>query len=398
MAMGSNLAAALVVARRILRQRIRDRSALIFAVLTPLGLALAFSVLIPNDFQSFHTRFVIVDLDGGPSATHLVDEAFGSIAAAGIADVDRIATEQEARSILDAGGAGAMVVIPAGFSDAIASGVPTEVRLLGGEFPASFDVARSVVTRFASEAGAAQLMVATATETGGPANPALVQRAVATLGAPPPIALVEDIPPARQAGRATFYAAAMAIMFVFFATQYGALAIHWDRQAGTLTRLLAAPISSASLLLGATLASVVLGLLAMSVLVVGSTLLTHATWGPTPLVASLILAAVVAASGISMLVTTLARTPQQAGAINSMVALSMAAVGGVFLPLSQAPQSIVALSQVTPHAWFLRGIDTLADPSAGIVDILPSLLVLVAMGVLLGGAGLVRARRALVMA
>ena len=41
---------------------------------------------------------------------------------------------------------------------------------------------------------------------------------------------------------ATFYGAAMAIMFVFFATQYGALALLGERRDGTLNRLLAAPV------------------------------------------------------------------------------------------------------------------------------------------------------------
>jgi ABC-2 type transport system permease protein len=391
--MRSNLASALVIGRRILRQRIRDRSALLFAVATPLGLALAFSLLIPNDFQAFHTRFVVVDMDGGPSSSHLVDGAFGAIAAAGVADVDRVATEEEARAILEAGDAGAVVVIPAGFSQAITSGTPTQIRLLGGEFPASFEVARSVVARFASETGASQLLIATAMASGGPT---LVHQAIAAMSAPPPIAVVEAVPPARQAGRATFYAAAMAIMFVFFATQYGALAIHADRQAGTLTRLLAAPVAAGGILLGATLASLVLGLLAMTVLAVGSTVLVHAAWGPPLLVAILLVAGVFAVSGISMLVATLAHTPQQAGMLNSIVALSLAAVGGVFLPLSQAPQTIVVLSQITPHAWFLRAVDTLADPAAGMVDILPSLAVLLAMGSVTGGIGLVRARKALV--
>jgi ABC-2 type transport system permease protein len=391
--MGRTIAAALIIARRIMRQRIRDRSALVFAVLTPLGLALAFSVLIPNDFTAFHTRFVIVDNDHGSAATHLVDDAFGAVAAAGVADVDRIATEAEARSILEAGDAGAMVVIPAGFSEAIATGTRTEIRLLGGQYPASFDVARAVVTRFASEAGAAQLMIATASGTG---DPATVAAAMAALGRPAPITQAEDQTPARQAGRATFYAAAMAIMFVFFATQYGALAIQSDRQTGTLTRHLAAPVSAGAILLGASIASLVLGITAMTVLIVGSTVLVHASWGPPLLVAALVLAGVIAATGISMVVTTFARTAQQAGAINAMVALSLAAIGGVFMPLSQAPSSIVTLSQITPHAWFLRGIDTLADPSATVADLLPSLAALLAMGLALGAIGLVRARRAMV--
>jgi linearmycin/streptolysin S transport system permease protein len=395
--MHPNLVAALVIARRILRQRIRDRSAIVFAVITPLGLALAFSVLIPNDFQSFHTRFVIVDHDGGPSASHLIDDAFGAVAKAGVAEVDTIATDAQARAELEAGNAGAMIVVPAGFSEAIASGQPTQIQLLGGQFPSSFEVARAVVSRFASEANAAQLLIATAASSGS-SDPAVIQAAVATLGQPAPIAEVEDLTPSRQADRATFYAAAMAIMFVFFATQYGALAIHSDRQTGTLTRLLAAPVAAGSMLFGAALASLVLGAVAMTVLVVGTTILVHAAWGPPLLVAALVVSGVIAASGISMVVATFARTPQQAGALNSIVALSLAALGGVFLPLSQAPSSIVMLSQITPHAWFLRGIDTLADPTASLADLGPSLLVLLAMGLGLGAIGLIRARKALVAA
>ena len=390
-----DLRAGLVIAARILRQRIRDRSAILFAVVTPLGLALAFSILIPNDFSTFHTRFVVVDHDRGPFAMHLVDDAFGALAKAGIAETSRVDSETSALDTLRAGNAGAVIVIPAGFSDAIGAGRPTEIRLYGGQFPASFAVARSVVSRFASEANAQQLMVATATA-GGASGGTAIQRAGAALDGPAPIAVVADVPPARQAGRATFYAAAMAIMFVFFATQYGALAIHSDRQTGTLSRLLAAPISPGAILLGASLASFALGLVAMTVLAVATTLLVHANWGTPLAVAALILAAVVAATGLSMLVSTLARTPQQAGGLIAMVALTMAAIGGVFLPLSQAPQAIVTISQVTPHAWFLRGIDILADPRAGLIDVLPSILVLSAMGVVLGAIGLARARRSLV--
>jgi ABC-2 type transport system permease protein len=389
----------LIIARRILRQRVRDRSALLFAVVTPLGLALAFSVLIPNDFSTFHTHFVVVDDDHGPFATHLIDDAFGGLAQSGIADTTRVDTEAEALAILRAGDAGAVVIIPAGFSTAIQGGEPTAVRLLGGRYPASFEVARAVLGRFASEANTTQLMIATAAGDAGAApDPATMERVNAALTAPAPIAVTNDEPPARQAGRATFYAAAMAVMFVFFATQYGALAIHADRQAGTLTRLLAAPIPASGILFGAALASFVLGVVAMSVLWGATTLLVGADWGPPAEVAILIVSAVIAATGLSMVVATLAHTPQQAGALISMIALSMAAVGGVFLPLSQAPAAIVTISQITPHAWFLRGIDVLSDSTAAIADILPSVLVLIGMGVGLGAIGLARARRALVAA
>ena len=73
--------AALVIAGRILRQRLRDRSAIVFAVLTPLGLALAFSVLIPNKFSSFHTNFIVIDADGGHVAGILTNDVLGEVVA-----------------------------------------------------------------------------------------------------------------------------------------------------------------------------------------------------------------------------------------------------------------------------------------------------------------------------
>jgi linearmycin/streptolysin S transport system permease protein len=389
------LRAALVIARRVIRQRIRDRTALLFAVVTPLGLAVAFSALIPNDFSTFHTTLVVVDADGGHMATSLVDDALGALATAGVADIERVVDQAAAVARLEDQSAGAAVIIPSGFTSAIQSGAPVRVEVLGGRFPASVELARSAVTRFAEDVGSIRLAVATVAATGRPVDDALIAQA-ADLAQRPAIDATGSTTARRQAGISTFYGAAMAIMFVFFATQYGALALQAERQGGTLGRLLAAPIPPASIFLGGAVASLILGAVAMSVLAIGTTLLVHAQWGPAPLVALLILGAVIAAGGISLLIATFAHTAQQAGGLNAAVAMSLAALGGVFIPLSQAPAALATISQLTPHAWFLRGIDTLADPAAGLADILPSVIILVAMGSILGGIGLLRARRSLV--
>ena len=392
----SSVSAALVIAARILRQRIRDRSAIIFAIVTPLGLAVAFSILIPNDFSSFHTRYVVLDDDHGALATTLVDDVLGQLVSAGVADVDPVSTEAAATAAVRAGDAGAAIVIPAGFSAAVQAGQPTQIRILTGEFAVSAEIARSVVAAFANDVGAVQLMLATTSATGGSVVPATIVRAQEAMQEPSPIAAVDTRTENLQAGLATFYGAAMAIMFVFFATQYGALAILADREVGTLNRLLAAPIRPAAIVLGSSLAGFVLGLVSMTVLILATTLLVGAAWGPPALVALLVIAAVIAAMGISTLASTLARTPRQAGGLNAIVAISMSAVGGVFIPLSQAPAVMSTISLITPHAWFIRGVNTLAGSNPGIADIAPSLGVLVLMGAATGVLGLVRARRSLV--
>jgi ABC-2 type transport system permease protein len=387
---------ALVITLRILRQRLRDRSAIIFAVVTPLGLALAFSALIPNDFQSFHTTYTVVDQDGGHLSQVLVDDVLGQLVQADVADLKMMDSEADAIAEVKADRASAVIVIPAGFSDAIQSGAPTELRLLGSEFTTSVEIARAALARFASDIGAVQLMVVTTSALGGNVDAATIGQAQQAIAAPAPISVSDSSLERLQANLGTTYGAAMAIMFVFFATQYGALALLADKQVGTLSRLLAAPVSPAMIILGSSLAGLVLGLVSMTILAVATTYLVHASWGPPALVALLLVAAVIAAMGISMLVGTLARTVQQAGSLNAIVALSMAAIGGVFIPLSQAPVILVSISQITPHYWFLRAINTLSGSNPTLADIAPSLGVLLLMGVVTGAIGLARARRTLV--
>jgi ABC-2 type transport system permease protein len=389
---------ALVIARRILRQRLRDRSAIIFAVVTPLGLALAFSAVIPDFTPDFHVTVAVVDDDHGAVAQALIQGPLNGLVTAGIADVKTLATEADARTAVGADEAGAAVIIPPGFTEAIHNGTPTELRILGGSGPTAREVVRATVTGFTNVVGASQLTQQTVAATGGSVDAASMERIRTALVSDSPIGVTDATAAKRQASLATFYGAAMAIMFVFFATQYGALAVLGERRHGTLNRLLAAPIRQGSVILGGAFAGLVLGLLAMSVLVVATTGLAHASWGAPALVGTLIVAAVVAAVGISMLVATVARTVEQAAGLNAIIALCLAAVGGVFIPLRQAPEIMARLSLVTPHAWFLRAIDTLTLPTAGLADIMPSVIVLVAMGAVTGGIGLARAGRALVPA
>ena len=390
------LSAALTITARIIRQRVRDRSAILFAVVTPLGLALAFALLIPNQFSSFHTSFVVVDQDGGQLATTLVDDVLGHLQTAGVADIRRVDSPAEATAAVKAGTAGAGILIPAGFTSAVMAGRPTQIAILSGAFPVSVEIARSSIGAFASDVGAAQLIIATTATTVGPADATTIRQAQAAVHEPSPIAIVDSQTDTLQADLATFYGAAMAIMFVFFATQYGALAILADRAVGTLNRLLAAPITPAAIILGSSLAGFVLGIVSMTILVVATSLFVHASWGPPALVAILLVAAVVAAMGISTLLATLARNPRQAGGLNAIVAISMSAIGGVFIPLNQAPAVLTTVSQITPHAWFLRGVNTLAGPNPGLIDIAQPVIVLLLMGMVTGGIGLARARQSLV--
>jgi linearmycin/streptolysin S transport system permease protein len=391
--------AALVIARRILRQRIRDRSAIVFAVVTPFALAVGFASIVPDFTGSFHATFAVVDADHGEVANLLTEQVLQPLSGdGGILDLETLPDVDAARQAIADGTVDAAIAIPAGFTEAVQSAQPASLDIIAGEGTLSLDVARAVVTDFANAIGTVQLMVATVNATGGTVDTATVTAAREAVQAPGPVTVHDVVADHLQASIATFYAASMAIMFVFFATQYGALALLAERQEGTLSRLLAAPIPSSSILLGGALASMMLGLISMGVLALATTQITNASWGPPGPVAALIVAAVVAAAGISLLLAGFARTAEGAGSVNAIVALILSAIGGVYIPLAQAPELLSRVALITPHAWFMRAIESLSRPGAGIADILPSIGVLLAMGAVTGAIGLARSRRVLVTA
>jgi ABC-2 type transport system permease protein len=390
--------AALAIAARDLRQKVRDRSAIILSVVAPFTLAYLFSVMLPSADASFSTRWALADLDGGPVAAQLLAGPIDGIRSAGVAEIERVATEEDVRARVADGTTGAGIVIPAGFSDAVAAGRPAELRVIGSpDAVLSAQVARAVLRGFADRIGSVQLSVATALlATSTIPDAALSERlAQEALALPDPVTVVEARTADRLAATPTFYGASMAVLFVFFAAQFGVVSLLAEKRAGTLSRMLAAPISPQAVLAGKVVVSIVLATVSMTIIAVGTSLLLGASWGDPIAVAALILATAIAASGIALLAVGFAHTEEQAGSVIAIVAITLAVIGGAFFPMTQAPEVLVRLSLLTPQAWFLRGINDLAG-GEGIAVVLPSLVVLLAIGAITGGLGMLRARKVVV--
>lgn len=385
--------AAIVIAVKDLRQKIGDRSALFMAILAPLGLAFLFSLMIPSQ-TGFHTAYVVVDLDGGTIAQGLRNGPLQGLADADVATITSADSEAAARARVDAGEVDAAIVIPAGFSAAIQAGESARLLVIGGPSTLSVEIARSVLAGFGSEVTAVQVGVRAAMGASGSApEPSLLARlAQDALAIPAPIVVTAGATAERQASSTTYYGASMAVMFVFFAAQFGVVGLLAERRTGTLARMLASPVGPSAILFGKVLVSLVLAIVSMSVMVTATTIILGASWGDPLAVAGLVLAMAIAATGVATFVVGFARTEEQAGGAIAIVALTLAVLGGSFFPLSQAPEGFATLSLVTPHAWFIRGINDLAA-GGGITTVAGSLFVLLMVGVVTGGIGLARARR-----
>ena len=394
-----------LVALKDLRQRLRDRTALLVSVAAPLGLAFIFSQLLAGT-TDFRAVYVVADMDGGPLATVLREDVIGSLEDGEAFTVTDLPTEAAARAAVEDGTADAAFLVPAGFSAAIGAGQAVTLEVVGArDSGLATEIARAVAQRFGDGVVTVQLSVATALElaraggaggSGGPGatpDPALQARIIgAASSARPPVILADQAAALRQLSMASYFSASMAILFLFFSAQMGLVSLFDERRQGTLGRILAGPVKPWTVLGGKLLGGFAQGMLAMTVLVVATTLLIGASWGSPLGVALVCTAAVIAALGISTLVISFTNSAEVAGAASSAVAITLGVLGGTFSPTAQGPEIMGTIALFTPHGWFMRG---LGDMQGGgtVADGLQSVVVLLAMGLITGGIGMARARR-----
>jgi ABC-2 type transport system permease protein len=132
----------------------------------------------------------------------------------------------------------------------------------------------------------------------------------------------------------------------------------------------------------------------MAVLAVATWLILGAHWGSPAAVALLILAGVIAATAVMTLVATLARNTEQANTWGSIVALVLGMLGGSFFPVARAGGIVAKLSLLTPHAWFLRGLEQ-SSSGDGLRGALGPACAILAIAAVAGGLALLRSGRLL---
>ena len=379
--------AATLIASKDLKLRVRDRSAFIVGIIAPLGLAFIFNLVLGGIAEGdFVPVFSITNLDQGTVGEGFVS-VLDEIDAGGVIDIaERPGSLEAAEQLAEDGTVAAAIVIPAGFSEAVQSGGESSVVVVtNSDSPTSGEIARSIAAGFVAEIRTAQLAVETAAiSAGGALTPAEIGRVAeaASAGLPQVISVGSFETVKRELDLATFFAASMSVFFLFFTVSFGVNGLLEERQQGTLNRLLGAPIRSMSIVAGKALVSFVLGIVSMTILIVASSLLLGSNWGNPIGVGALVVAGVVAATGLMMVVAAFAKTPEQAGNLMAILAVGLGMLGGIFFPTGLGTGLLSYLAYVSPHRWFLLGMTDLAagDAVSSIIPAVGGLLAFAAVG------------------
>ncbi len=329
---------------RDFRARLSDRSALVLAVLAPAALVTVLSFLV----QGPDVEKVPVGLVGG-DATLTTALQRGPLAALESDDTLAVTSyddEKALRSAIDDGDVdGGLVVADDG------SGV---IVLHDSDAVVANAILESVARSTALTVDGVGQAVHADRALGGSASPAeLAQRVVAE---PTTSSLTDATEGADAIDPKTQVAAGMATFFLFFTVQFGVLGLLEERREGTLARILAAPVPAWQVVLSKVFVSLALGLVSMAFMVGFSSLLLGADWGNLVGVALLVVTGVIAAVATVSLVAGLAKSAEQAGAIQAGIALVLGILGGSFFSMARAGGFAATATKLTPHYWFNEGL------------------------------------------
>ncbi|MGH2461289.1 MAG: ABC transporter permease [Chloroflexota bacterium] len=381
------------VAAKDLRQFSRDRAALVMMFAVPLLLMAILGSAFANlgdGGSSGPTVLPVVDHDGGPEARALIDGLRQTPSLTVQMTTDENAAEQAVRDGSQVG----LLIIPAGFSTAVEGSQPvakvTYYRVANNGSrgaQAARDRVEAVVQRLAFARVTAEAVSRAQIQAGGKADPAivgqLVARASRQLDQSPPVAIQMVSATGGSANPQDNAVPGYALMFALFGLMGGAGSILEEKDAGTIKRLLIAPLSTAALLGGKLLAQFIQSLVQLTVLFGLGALLFKIDLGASLLALALVIVGTsFAATGLGMVLVSFVKSQRQVRPVTMLIVLSFSALGGSWWPISTEPAWMQSVGLVTLNAWAMRGFNGLMIFDQGFAQVLPDIAVLFGYGLI----------------
>ena len=385
------------IAVKDVKTLLRDRAAFLIMLGMPLVLIFILGSALGGvgESDSVDIPVAIVSQDAGAEGAHFAETIAGVKELESVFNIEVRDDLAAVRTEVERGDLTAALVIPAGFSEALAAGDPITLEVLqdpGSQLTAG--IWAGVARAAAANLSAGQIVRLTVTnvmaEAGVP--PAAQQtdggEQAMTFDAVGVKAI--EIEPEKQITMIDYYAAGQTGMFLMFGAMFGAFAFVRERREQTLARMLSSPATKFDVVGGKSLGILTVGIVQFFVLFLGTKYLFGVDWGPTP--GGIIIVGVAeafAATGLAMTLSALGRSERAIGGIGPTVIMLFAALGGSMIPVEQMPAWMKPLQSVSPVYWALDAFLELMRGGA-MSTALVSVGALLGIGAVLFGFGLWR--------
>jgi ABC-2 type transport system permease protein len=380
---------AALLARKDLLETVRDKLSFIFILVMPLAFTLFFGVLFGAGSSADKLPLAVWDADGGAAAKQLV-------AALEKSPVVRVGVKQgnEFETWMADERAAAGLLIPEGYSAAVASGNKADLTIVSTQGSSGASTAASEVRSLAAEQVTVELATRAAVDAVSSATTRIVplgyeekmalqaQPVVAAALAHPAVAakVVEAGAAAGQTPSGFVLSSpGMMVNFILFSLMTAGIALIIERQNGTLQRLMTTRLRRWELISGKA-AGMFLLTFAQQVLLIGVAQLFFGVdylRDPAALLVMMISLSLVA-STLGLLLASVLKSEQALIATTVLVSMAVAALSGAWFPLEITGPAFQAVGHLLPTAWILDGLRGIVVRGFDVADVLPAFAVSVA--------------------
>jgi len=382
--------------------RFASSSELLFFIILPIVFTFLLAGGTPSGDEDNRIRLLVVDEAQTPISQQMLAELKNSTAVR-----SEVVSRAEAQKQFDDRRASAVFIIPAGIDIASLQKASAEVELLQQPNNINATISeRAVMTairRVSSAVSAAQNAVkqreakqAFASEADKQVyfESSLKLAQSIQEDAPERVTVVEGLTKDTVEYDPRANSSAGQLITWVFIPLFGISALFaFERQQGTLRRLLTTPSRKATFLLGTISGQVVMALVQMLLLVGFGILVMKLNWGREPLALFvLLLCSALAAAAFGTTMGTFIKTEGQASGLSVMFGMVFALMGGCWYPLELFPPAIQNAVKILPTTWAMQGMLDLGLRGGGLVDILPEAGVLLGFAVIFFSVGVMRFR------
>ncbi|MBP2670160.1 MAG: ybhS [candidate division NC10 bacterium] len=334
------------VARKEIRQILRDRRSFVLILVMPVILTFLFGkALETGELRDIPSA--IVNLDGSPES-NLIVAAFGTYDEVRIER--EVATQEEAQDLLAHGKIKAAIIIPKGFVRQIEAGEEAQLQLLldgtdNNSAPIVEGVAQRVIQRYNTERAIKGLW----------ARGVRPDRGLRLIR---PVYVQAEIRynPGRQY-LGYVMPGVIGLTLQLLTVMLMAITIPRERERGTLDQLLVSPLTRAEIILGK-----LLPYFGISVLNVATILVVADRWfeipvaNRLPLLLLLCCLFVLTSLATGLLISAVSRTQFQAVQIAVFYVLPVFMLSGAYAPIEAIPDYIRPISYLFPLMYFSRAV------------------------------------------
>jgi ABC-2 type transport system permease protein len=379
---------AALLARKDLVQTARDRLSFVFILLMPLAFTLFFGVLFGANSSTQKLPLAVWDADGGAAAKQLITD-LGRSAVVRTVAVDGADLERQIADDKAAAG----LIIPAGYSQAVADGKQAQLTIVSTEGSSGAATAASEIRSLAGDQVTVQLASRAAAEAvwalkTHPAGAEVAGIPETAAQARPVVAAALASPAARtevvEAGAAAnqtpsgfvLSSPGMMVNFILFSLMTAGIALIVERQNGTLQRLMTTRLRRWELIGGKAAGMFCLTFAQQIILIAVAQLFFGVDYlrDPAALLVMMVSMSLIA-STLGLLLASVMKSEQALIATTVLVSMAVAALSGAWFPLEITGQAFQTVGHLLPTAWILDGLRGIVVRGFDVADVMPAFLV-----------------------